>query len=61
MVSAEKERDFIAESCKGLNPYYTGRWFLLDEITMMEDAYNENVLILIILEDGFCSNVSLTL
>ena len=35
-----------------LNPYYTGRWFLLTNILHFQK--HSNVLILIILEDGFC-------
>ena len=37
-----------------LNPYYTGRWFLL-ELGKVQRVKTEQVLILIILEDGFCS------
>ena len=36
-----------------LNPYYTGRWFLLAD-GMYAGFITTSVLILIILEDGFC-------
>ena len=39
-----------------LNPYYTGRWFLLS-IKHFGESIFRMVLILIILEDGFCSIV----
>ncbi len=41
------------QSRAGLNPYYTGRWFLLNENYNLENQTSV-VLILIILEDGFC-------
>ena len=37
---------------KRLNPYYTGRWFLLEYKIGVK--VKVKVLILIILEDGFC-------
>ena len=39
---------------EGLNPYYAGRWFLLS-VHRMECAVLSKVLILIMLEGGFCS------
>ncbi len=36
-----------------LNPYYTGRWFLLELVYDIKVKF-DIVLILIILEDGFC-------
>ena len=38
---------------RSLNPYYTGRWFLLTQLATLR-TISFLVLILIILEDGFC-------
>ena len=53
MVSAIEELNRTLKDSICLNPYYTGRWFLLlgREIRLQRDF---SVLILIILEDGFC-------
>ena len=54
MVSAIIYRASLIGLQTCLNPYYTGRWFLLFYRLMHEVQYCKEVLILIILEDGFC-------
>ena len=45
--------DVLIENNPSLNPYYTGRWFLLFNLSIIMNNLFQ-VLILIILEDGFC-------
>ena len=53
MVSANWSVQYLADVTMSLNPYYTGRWFLL-WIQYCHPQNPKDVLILIILEDGFC-------
>ena len=39
MVSAKVQLKRFAEVCSCLNPYYTGRWFLLRELGCIDMAH----------------------
>ncbi len=53
MVSATKQHVLMVLIFIGLNPYYAGRWFLLT-IILNHLVLEPSVLILIMLEGGFC-------